>query len=168
MNFKYLVSLLIGIASVPVSAASNNSFDGITCQTDIVPALIGRHMPNGRVVTIEARYKNIGLKDLGAFGMEIDGHPWTLISWEICGREYALLERHDVVRDAVASPIPSGGPQSQIASCSVNGSVLQGTALAFVDEPDQKLPGPVKNAWLIDGKAVKFVKIAGDEIVCTP
>lgn len=168
MNCKCLVGLLIGISSVPVTAASKNDFDGITCQNDIVPALIGRHMPNRRVVTIEARYKNIGLKDLGAFGMEIDGDPWTLISWEICGREYALLERDDIVRDVVAFPIPSGGSQSQIASCSVNGSALQGTALALVDESDQTLQGRVKNAWLIDGKAMKFVKIAGDEIVCTP
>lgn len=162
-----LMGLLLGMAMLSAHAARiEKSFDGITCQSDIASALIGRHMSDERVVSIEGRYKSIRLKDLGAFGMEVDGDPWTLISWEICGREYLLLERRDIVKDALASPVPAGRPRSQIASCTVNGSSVPGTAVAFVETDDKKWPKAVKNAWRIDDKKIQFVRIAGNEIVC--
>ena len=168
MNYHYLLALLLALELLPTSAvATEEGFDGITCQTNIPSALIGRRMPNGPVVNDEARHKGIGLKDNGAFGIEPED-PWTLISWEICGREYQVLERKDIVRDVLASPLPAGGPQSKIASCTVDGRRLPGVAIVFVEIDDEKWPKPVKHAWLIDNKAIRFQRITGSEIVCTP
>ena len=58
-------------------------------------------MPNERVVVIEERHKDLGLKDLG--GTEISDRLF-LISWRICGEEYALLEDQGVVRDVLKFP----------------------------------------------------------------
>jgi len=148
--------------------AADKSFDGVTCKTNVPSALIGRHMPNERVATTEARHKDIGLKDLGAYGMENEGDPWTLISWQICGQEYLVLERRGIVRDVLASPMPPGSPESQIASCAVDGSSLHGTAVAFVSANDKEWPKLVEYAWLINDKTIKFAKIEGKEIVCAP
>ena len=164
-----VVVFLLAMASLSTHAAgAEKSFDGITCQSNISSALVGRHMPNERAASIEERYKSIRLKDIGAFGMEAEGDPWTLISWEICGREYLLLERQDVVKDVLASEIPPGGPHAQIASCAADGSKLPGTGVAFVERDEKKWPRAVKSAWLIDDKKIKFVKVTANEIVCTP
>lgn len=164
-----LFGLIVAFALHSACAVgAETPFDGITCATNMTSALVGRHMPNERVVTMEARYKNIGLKDLGAFGMEDEGDPWTLISWNICGREYLLLERRGIVRDVLASPLPSGSPQSVISTCTRNGVNLDGTAVAFVAVNDNKWPKLVEHAWLIDDKTIKFEKIVGAEIACAP
>jgi hypothetical protein len=148
--------------------AAEKSFDGVTCEMNIPSALIGRRMPNERVAATQARYKGIGLKDLGAYGTENGGDSWTLISWQICGREYLLLERREIVRDVLASPLPPGSPQSQITSCTVDGASLPGTAVAFVSTNVPKGPMLVEYAWRINDTTIKFAKIAGREIVCAP
>lgn len=150
------------------SIGADKSFDGVTCKTDMPSALIGRYMPNEKVMTTETRHKDIGLKDLGAYGMEKQGDPWTLISWQICEREYVLLERRGIVKDVLASPLPSGSPESKIVSCSVDGSIILGTSVAFVSSDDQKWPKHVDYAWFINGKTIKFTRIEGKEIVCEP
>ncbi len=164
-RFVTLISILMLLSTNTMSA--EKSFVGITCKTDIPSALIGRYMPNERVAATEARHKEIGLKDIGAYGIESEGDPWTLISWQICGREYLLLEHRDVVMDVLASPLLQGGPQSQVVSCSVDGSRLTGTAVAFASNREQ-LSKPVEHAWLINDKTYKFSKVYGKEIVCTP
>jgi hypothetical protein len=55
-------------------------------------------MSNERVVAIEDRHKDLGLKDLG--GTEISDRLF-LITWRICGEEYALLEDKSIVRDVI-------------------------------------------------------------------
>jgi len=161
--YLFLLPLLISFNVL----SEEKSFDGITCQSNISVALIGRAMPNERVMVIEERYKNIGLEDLGAFGMEPQGDPWTLISWLICGREYALLEKNHIVKDVLESPFV-GSYRSQIVSCSVNGSKIPETAVVFINPEVTKWPMTAKNAWLIDDNAVKFVSIVGNEIICSP
>lgn len=143
------------------------SFDGVTCEANIPSALIGRQMPNERIVTTEARHKKIGLKHMGTDGMEKDGDPWTLVFWQICGREHLLLQRRWVVKDVLASPLPPGSPPAQIASCTVDGASLTGTAVAFVALDDKKWPKPVEHAWLINDQKVSFSKLQGKKIVCT-
>lgn len=146
--------------------AAEKSFDGVTCKSDIPSALIGRQMPNERVVLTEPRHKDIGLKHLGAYGMENEGDPWTLITWEICGRDYIVLERRGVVKDVLAAPLPKESLRSQIVSCVADGASKDGTAVAFVSVDKQPLRERVQNVWLIDEKKIKFSKIEGEEIMC--
>ncbi|WP_035344085.1 MULTISPECIES: hypothetical protein [Dickeya] len=143
-------------------------FDGVTCNTDIPSALIGRHTPNDRVVTIEGRYKNIGLENHGAFGIEEEGDPWTLTFWQICGREYLLLERRSVVKDVLMSPLPKENPASKIVSCDVDDTNSYSTAITFIPSEETPWPKQVKQAWIVDDKKLKFSKIEGKKIVCNP
>ena len=147
-------------------AQAAQSFDALTCQSDIPKALLGRAMPNGRVSVIEARYKHLALKDLGASGVEIEGDPWTLISWRICGREYVLLERLGVVKDVLPSPAEAGQEESIIATCSVDGVESKQTAIVFAPAAAVRTPSQVRRAWFIDDQAVKFVERHAAKILC--
>ena len=68
------------------SICAADGFDSVRCGADIRNALLGRTMPNERIIAIEERHKDLGLKDLG--GTEISDRLF-LISWRICGEEYA-------------------------------------------------------------------------------
>ena len=46
-----------------------DGFDSVHCGSDVGKALIGRTMPNEKVVATEERHRDLGLKDLG--GTEI-------------------------------------------------------------------------------------------------
>ncbi|MBP2857249.1 hypothetical protein J8657_06505 [Dickeya oryzae] len=157
---------LIFLSSHAIGAAK--SFDGITCKSDIPSALIGRHMPNESTVATEERYKSIDLKDLGTYGMESDGDPWSLESWQICGREYFLLDRREIVKDVLSSPSPKENPKTQIVSCVVDGSNSHDTFVTFISSEEKPWPRTVEHAWRINDKTVKFSKVEGKEIVCNP
>ncbi|MCA7011180.1 hypothetical protein LF934_00840 [Dickeya dadantii] len=169
MKFGRYIGLLLPLSLLSFHAmGAGKSFDGITCKSDISSALIGRHMPNDSVVATEERYKSIDLKGLGTYGMESDGDPWTLSSWQICGREYFLLERRDIVKDVLSSPSPKENPKSQIVLCVVDGSSSHDTFVTFVSSEEKPWPRPVEYAWRINDKTVKFSKSEGKEIVCNP
>ncbi len=71
-------------------------------------------MTNEKVSVIEERHKDLGLKDLR--GTEISDRLF-LISWRICGEEYALLEAQGVVRDVLKFPKHSKDSPQLIGSC---------------------------------------------------
>lgn len=107
------------------SICDADGFDSVRCGSDIRKALLGRTMPNEKVVAIEGRHKDLRLKDLG--GTEISDRLF-LISWRICGEEYALLEEKDVVRDVMKFPKHSKESPEFIGSCQLDGQDVQGTA----------------------------------------
>jgi hypothetical protein len=158
--------LLVVLFAVVGRAQAAQSFDSLTCQSDIPKALLGRTMPNGRVSAIEARYKHLFLKDLGAFGVEDEGDPWTLISWRICGREHVILERHNVVRDVLVPPPEAGKNESAVVSCSVDGVVSKEAAVIFGPVAPTRAPVQVQMAWFIDDHAIKFTERHGAKILC--
>jgi hypothetical protein len=90
---------------LPLFCGSNicdaDDFDSVRCGSDVRKALLGSTMTNEKVSVIEERHKDLGLKDLG--GTEISDCLF-LISWRICGEEYALLEAQGVVRDVLKFP----------------------------------------------------------------
>src|SRR5438309_8909115 len=86
------------------SICNADGFDSVRCGSDVRKALVGRTMSNERIVVLEERHKDLGLKDLGA--SEISDRL-TVISWRICGDEYVLLEDQDVVRDVLKFPAVS-------------------------------------------------------------
>jgi len=83
------------------SVCDADGFDSVRCGSDIRKALIGRKMPNEKIAVLEEKHKDLGLKDLGA--SEISDQL-SVISWRICGEEYALLEDKDTVRDVLKFP----------------------------------------------------------------
>ena len=50
-----------------INICNADGFDSVRCGSDVRKALVGRKMPNEKIVAIEERHKELGLKDLGAF-----------------------------------------------------------------------------------------------------
>jgi len=122
-------------------------------------------MSNERIVVLLERHKDLGLKDLG--GTEISDRIF-LISWQICGEEYVLLEdQKNVVRDVLKFPKHSKDSPEFIGSCQLNGHDLPGTAIGVLkDEAGVELL-PATTAWKIDDKQVKFVKLQTEGLRCS-
>lgn len=96
-----------------------------------------------------------------------DIRPLILISWPICGEEYALLEHKDVVRDVLKFPEHSKSSPQFIGSCQLNGHDVLGSTIAVLkDEPGVQML-PAVSAWKIDGKQAKFVKIQIEGLRCS-
>ena len=163
-----VMAMVFAVSAWPAAAAAASGFDGLDCGSDIAAALVGRAMPNGPVVETEARYAGLQLQALGAFGMEVDGDPWTLGGWMICGTEYLVLEKAATVRDVLPSPTGPGGARSELVSCRRDGEALAATAVAFPTSQPVDWSKPLAQVWLIDDAAVAFRKLEGAGIVCAP
>ena len=90
-----------------------------------------------------------------------------LISWRICGQEYALLEEKDVARDVLKFPNHSKDSPQFIGSCQLDGRDLSGTAIGVLKNQDGIRVLPAIVAWKIDDKQMKFVKIQTEGLRCT-
>ena|SRR5205823_10972522 len=85
--------------------AGSDGFSAIRCDAhDIAKTLIGKKMSNERIVDLEKRHEDLGLKDLGA--QEIS-ERLSCISWLICGSEFMLLQDKLTVRDVLKVPAHS-------------------------------------------------------------
>ncbi len=153
---------------LPLFCMSSNcdvdGFDSVRCGSDVREALLGRTMSNQRVSVLEARHKDLGLKDLG--GTEISDRLF-LISWKICGEEYVLLEEKDVLRDVLKFAKHSKESPQFIGSCQLNGHDFPGTVIGVLKNEDGAQILPVVIAWKIDDKQVKFVKLQTEGLRCS-
>jgi hypothetical protein len=151
-----------------------DEFDTIKCGADIPKAMVGKPSSNERVVVIEARHSNLGLKDLG--GIEISDRLF-LISWRICGSEYAVLlntEKH-LVRDVLPVPAHSlRSPQSFVEQCQVARKEIPDAVVAILDNSQGQKPNgyldkimlPAKIAWKIDERQERFVPMPTQVLSC--
>ena len=79
-----LIMMLVLSLVCSSSVCDADGFDSIRCGSDVRKALLGRKMSNEKIVAIEERHKDLGLKDLGA--SEISDRL-SVISWRICGED---------------------------------------------------------------------------------
>jgi hypothetical protein len=116
-------------------------------------------------VVIEARHSNLGLKDLGR--IEISDRLF-LISWRICGSEYAVLlnTEKDLVREVLPLPAHSlHSPRSFVEHCQVARKEVPDAVIAILDNSQGRRPKaylekimlPAKIAWKIDERQERFV-----------
>lgn len=125
-------------------AWARDEFEGIKCGTDISKFLVGKRASSERVALVEARHKELGLKNLG--GTEISVHLF-LESWQICGSEYELLAntRTGLIRDVLSFPAHSATSPMFIGTCQADGREIPQTVLAVLNNSagynarDQKL-----------------------------
>ena len=107
---------------------------------DIAKALIGQRVSNERIVVLEARHKDLQLKDLGA----TDGSGGvTTISWSICGRVFVLLEQDSdpaTVYDAIEAQTPSADDLLLAGSCKLNGKEMNDSVTAVLNWPPGSNP----------------------------
>ena len=120
-------------------------------------------MSNEKIVAIEERHKDLGLKDLGA--QEISNRLF-LITWRVCGDEYVLLENKDVVRDVLKFPKHSKDSPQFIGSCQSNGQTVPGTAIGVLKNEHGVETLPAVAAWKIDDKQMKFVELQTEGLRC--
>jgi hypothetical protein len=142
-----------------------DGFDSVRCGSDVRKALLGRTMSNERIVVLQERHKDLGLKDLG--GTEISDRLF-LISWQICGEEYVLLEdQKNVVRDMLKFPKHSKDSPEFIGSCQLNGHDVPGSAIGVLKNEHGVEMLPAVIAWKIDDKQMKFVKLQTEGLRCS-
>jgi len=146
------------------SSYGADGFDSVRCGSDVRKALVGRKMSNEKIVVLEERHKDLGLKDVGA--SEISDRL-NVISWRICGEEYVLLEDKDVVRDVLKFPKHSKDSPAFIGSCQLNGHDVPGTAIGVLKNENGVEILPAVSAWKIDDKQMKFVELKIEGLYCS-
>jgi hypothetical protein len=166
MRTKRIVPIFMLVLALFCTSTICNAdgFDSVRCGSDVRKALLGRTMTNEKVVVIEERHKDLGLKDLG--GTEISDRLF-LISWRICGDEYALLEDQGVVRDVLKFPKHSKDSPQFIGSCQLNGHDVPGTAIGVLKKENDVESLPAVIAWKIDEKQTKFVELQTEGLRCS-
>lgn len=159
-----LACLLAAIYFLMGQFAFADEFQNLKCGTDIPKALIGKRSSNGPIVESEKKYGALGLKGLGADEIA-DG--LSSVNWLICGAEYIeLIDRRGLVRDALAFPPHSKSEPAFSGICQAKGRDLPDVILAVLDGSTAADTLPVKTAWKIDQKGVKFVLIPGEGLLC--
>jgi len=146
------------------SVCDADAFDSVRCGSDVRKALLGRKMSNEAIAVLEERHKDLTLKDLGA--SEISDRL-SVISWQICGEEYAFLEDKDTVRDVLKFPKHSKESPAFIGSCQLNGHHLPGTAIGVLKNENGEKILPAVSAWKIDEKQMKFVELKPEGLRCS-
>lgn len=145
-------------------AAVADEFKNVKCGADIPKAMIGQRSSSDKVVRIEAKYRALGLKHLGADEIS---DKLSSINYLICGSEFVLLvDRKNIVRDAIAFPVHSRQAPAFSGICQVGGRDLPDIFIGVLDgaSPGQMLP--VQSAWKIDQKSAKFVKAPVEGLRC--
>ena len=167
MKTKGIVAIFLLVA--PLFCASSvcaaDGFDSAHCGADVGKALLGKKMSNEKIVALEERHKDLGLKDLGS--SEISDRL-SVISWLICGEEYALLQDNkDIVRDVLKFPKHSKDSPQFIGSCQLKGRDVPGSAIGVLKEENGVEMLSAVIAWKIDEKQMKFVKLETEGLRCS-
>jgi hypothetical protein len=171
--FEIRVILFI-LAIVCGKAWALDEFKGITCGTDIPKSLVGKRDSNERVVVLEKRHKDLGLRNLG--GTEISDRL-SLVSWQICGSEYELLvnTKSGLIRDVLPFPPHSANSPMFIGTCRADGKEIPQAVVAVLNNSagyNARDGGLAKTmlkataAWKIDETKEKFAKQSTEDLAC--
>lgn len=145
-------------------AHARDGFEQVRCDGGIARALAGRRGSNEPVVAIEARHKDLALKDLGAS----DYGRFSSITWSICGRDFMVLEdnRTNIVKDVLGMPPHSKASPAFEGRCKLGGKPMPESVVAVLREQGGQDELPAEAAWRVDEKAVKFVKMPTEGLLC--
>ena len=165
MKTKSVATFVLFLPLCCVSSVyAGDGWESVHCGSDVSKALVEHKMSNEPVIDLEARHKDIQLKDLGA---EEITEQLNLIFWMICGEEYAVLEDGDFVRDVLKFPKHSkDSPEFVSASCQSNGQELPDTLLGVLKNEEGAAMLSAMKAWKIDEKQKKFVEMPTDDLRC--
>jgi len=161
---KTIACMLTSIFLSYGQAAIADEFKKVQCGADIPKALIGQRSSNERIVTIESRYRALGLKHLGA---DETSSQISSINWLICGTEFIVLQnRQGAVRDALPFPPHSKRSPAFSAYCQLNGRNLPDVMVGVLNGEASTDTLPVLFAWKIDLKRAKFIEAPTDGLRC--
>jgi hypothetical protein len=161
---KRIVGILILALMGCSHAYARDGFEKVRCNSDIAKALVGQRGSNEPVVAIEARHKDLDLKDLGAS----DYDSFSSITWLICGKEFMVLEdsRTNIIHDVLQIPPHSKSNPEFQGRCKLKGKLMPESVVAILREQSGQDELPADAAWKIDEKLVKFVKMSTDGMLC--
>ena len=161
---KKIAWLLAAIWFACAAPARADEFKNVKCGSDIPKAMIGRRSSNERIAITEGKYRSLGLKHLGA---DETSDQLSSISWQICGSEYVtLVDRKNLVRDAIPFPPHSKKSPAFSAYCELNGRKLPDIFVGVLNSEAQGDQLPALHLWKIDLKGTKFVKAPTDGVRC--
>jgi hypothetical protein len=170
---KAIVIFLLSVV-VCAQAWAIDEFAGIKCGGDVVKAMVGKHASNERVVVLEKRHSDLGLKDLG--GTEISDRLFV-VQWRVCGNEYVELRNTEknVVRDVLPVPGDSLRSPRSIGQCKIGPKDIPETVIAVLDNSAGHKPKnyleeivlPAKIAWKLDEHQERFVAIPAEGLSCS-
>jgi hypothetical protein len=162
---RHLIAIFILAGLGAAEAEARDGFEKVRCDRDIAKALVGQRGANEPVAATEARHKDLGLRDLG--GDEIDDRSAS-VSWLICGREFMVLEdvRTSTIRDAIEIPPHSKMNPKFFAACTRAGKPAPDFIVAILRDEAGKDELPAQAARSVDVKALRFVRIATDGLLC--
>lgn len=152
------------LGGCPAAQARPTGFAGLQCGANIPKLLIGRTMPNDRVVVTERRYRNLGLKDLGA--TELDA-GYNAIWWSICGAQLVELEdSHSVVRDVLSfDSLPRKALLFE-GGCTVHHQTLRNEVIAVLTDQAGHAMLAATKAWTIDVAKGRFMPQGTAALLC--
>ncbi len=170
--FKIRVILFL-LVIVCGKAWALDEFERIKCGADIPKSLVGKRDSNERVVVLEERHRDLGLKGLG--GTEVSDRLF-LVSWQICGSEYELLvnTKSGLIRDVLPFPPHSANSPMFIGACKADGKDIPDVVAvlnngAGYNARDGKLAKTMLKAtaaWKIDETKEKFAKQLTENLRC--
>ncbi|OPY71889.1 MAG: hypothetical protein A4E64_03145 [Syntrophorhabdus sp. PtaU1.Bin058] len=151
-----------------------DEFSDVRCGKDVIKALVGKPVRNGRVVAIEAAHRDIGLQHTGASEVK---SGLSLVGWKICDGEYQLLQASRIY-DVIQFPSHSRRQPAFFGTCTLNGKRLPDAVLAVLDNPEPSNPteppySPEDStplaaivAWRIDEVHLRIVKLPIEGLQC--
>jgi len=158
------IAAMVSLLACNVGECASDAFSAVRCESDVRKALLGRLIPNERVVIIEERHKDLELKDLGGTG--ISDHLF-LTTWRICGDEYAILvEKDGIVKDVLKFPVHSKRNPQFIGTCRLRGEEVSDEVIGVFERSGKEDMLPVRFAWRINVKQAKFIKLEIDGLLC--
>src|SRR5258708_922994 len=170
--FKIRVILFL-LVIVCGKAWALDEFERIKCGADIPKSLVGKRDSNERVVVLEERHRDLGLKGLG--GTEVSDRLF-LVSWQICGSEYELLvnTKSGLIRDVLPFPPHSANSPMFIGACKADGKDIPDVVAvlnngAGYNARDGKLAKTMLKAtaaWKIDDTKEKFAQQFTENLRC--
>lgn len=159
MKLQLLCLLLL--AAVCGSASAAEAFDGLTCSSDIVTALKGRHIPDGPAAATRAAHQDIALKDLGSDELDWGSAIW----WKICGTTYmAIADQKAIIRDVIKLASRPGATLAFDGIC--KGGPKDKEVVAIVEDKAGATDLPVQAAWIIDDARKRFAPLPAAGLLC--
>ena len=157
------MSLLLSLLALAPLCRAADGFEAVSCTGDVPRALVGKKFTNEADSAIEARHRNLALKDLG--GDEISDDVF-LSTWSICGVDYLLTLRRNVVADVLKMPAHAGAEKVFDGDCKKNKAAMKGVFVGvLVDQPGTD-DLTAKSAWKLDEKTGKFTSTPVDGMTC--
>lgn len=166
-TFLLWLKIIISIFAILIFSSCTRAADEfakVRCGADIPKALTGRPESRKEIAITEAKYKSLGLRHLGA---SIIDNKTNTINWFICGREYVILDRSNVIADVIVFPSHSRTSPAFDGRCKINGRETNDSIIAILEgkfEPRKLLPA--RAAWRINIKNAKFIKIETKQMLC--